>query len=425
MLRLILRQIRKHWIALLLIVAAWAVALYFILPSRNRLLARVSQWVVRLPKAGRQDPVSAYRYVESARARLTEGKLGWFCRWFDTQSCLEERRQAPVRLDLMEKACRAVPRVHHGEPDVYRAHWLERRQSWNLTPEAAAPASAALVEPSPYWKENRQVVLSSLKDLLDASSYAYEIQPEQVGRPKGEMILVPRLFEEHARALCWDVGGALMWGDYIAFQEERALLKLQETIKDFDRLYLYPDEQLLARARILRGDSNYELALRRYLGARPPAMGDPLGCRSDVFRLSCVAPLEAPEVFRKLLLVLASDRMHSVRYQLGLLYFLIGRREEKRALERAVIQFEAAATSSGSAPDARKNLVRIYLHTGRTQEAYAVLRELHLTGVRDPEFRTLARAVLFHMGRFRDADCFSEEAGGLHGPRAHCKSLQL
>ena len=425
MLRLIFRQLRKHWIALVLVGLVWAVGLVLIIPQRNAFTARLSHLFARLPKPGAQDPLAAYRLVQSARARLTEGNLGWFCHLFDTQSCLEERKRAPVRLDLMENACRAVPMVHHGEPEIFRAHWLEKREHWNLTPEAAAPSSQALVEPSPYWAANRALVLLSLKDLLDASSYAYEIRPEEVGLPKGETLLIPTLFAEHARALCWDIGGALLWGDYVRFQEERALARLRAATRNFDSLYIFPEEQLQATVSGLRADPNYELALRQYLGARPPAMGDPLACAGRAFRLSCVAPEEAMVSYQKLLFLLPADRMFNARYSLGLHYFMMGRKGNRSALGRAVVQLRAASASSPTGTDARKNLVRIYLMMGSNLDAYNALRELHLSGTHDSEYRTLARAVLFRLGRFKDADCFSDEAGGLFGRRPHCREFRL
>ena len=425
MFQLILRQLRKHWIGLLAIIVLWATASFLILGQRNAYTARLSHYFAGLPKAGVQDPAAAYRLVQSAKSRLTDGSLGWFCRMFDTESCLQERKRAPIRLDLMEKACRAVPMIHHGEPEVFRAHWLEKRDRWNLTPEAAAPSSQALVEPSPYWSANRPAVLLSLKDLLDASSYAYEIKAEIAGRAKGPMILVPRLFAEHARALCWDIGASFLWGDYARFQEERAEGRLREALKNYDHLYIFPDERTLAIARALRGEANYELALRQYLGPGPPPKGDPLGCGRGVLRLACVAPEEARSAYQKLLLLLPLERMQSIRYNLGLLYFMMGRRGDATALDRAATQFEAASAATATAPDARKNLVRLLLHRGKHQQAYEMLRELHLSGHRDPEYRTLARAVLFQMGRFKDADCFADEAGGLFGPRPHCRDLKL
>lgn len=425
MFRLILRQIGKHWRALVPIVVIWLLATYYVFPRRHQFTAALSHALVSLPKPGTQQPEQAYRYVQKARERLSGDQVGFFCKLFDTEDCQAERRTATVRLDLMEKACRLFPPRTGGDLSLYRPHWLETRARWNLTPDDPAPSSAALVEPGPYWKKNRGAVLLALKDLLDASLYAYEISGAERGEPKEATLLVPELFEAHAKALCLDILGSLMWGDYVAFQHDRARAKLIGEKRYDEQRLLYPRERQLAELAVLRGEVQYSLALRRYLGASPPPMGDPVGCKRQVFRLACAAPEEAAEAYKNLLLALPLDQLHNTRLRLGLLYFLQGRRGQPEFFERAITQLQAATVSRATAPDARKNLIRLYLHLKQDENAYAELRNLFLSGMRDTEFRVLARAVLMRMGRHKDADCFANEAAGLFGPRPHCAGVQL
>jgi len=423
----IFRQIYKHWKGLLPVFIAWAVGGYYLFKYKHAVLAELSHWFISLPAPGEQDQHRAFEYVTKSRERLSRGNVGLFCRILDTEGCQTERnREGNIRLGMMREACRRYSGKYRGD-EIYRPHWLEKIRRWKLRPAASSGGEddpEAIVHPVHYWKTNRGTVLASLRDLIDATSFAYEISPKVSGEKK--IIYLPEEIAEHAGALCMDEIGLLTWGDYVAFQEDRALRRLKKKSPDFERVYTYRDERDLVIWRSLKKDPRYIRALREYSAGSPPSDGDPGSCRrGDRPRLSCLAPTEALNVFNKLLYLAPKSEQPHLRLRLGLLYVLRVNIGEKRFLTRALDNLHLTAHQAKTERDARMNLARIYLKNGDYRRAYEQVKEMWRRDYSDRETRNIIRLTLMKLGRFADADCFADMAELKHGRRPHCRDLQL
>ena len=168
MIRLILRQMGKYRWPILGLLVVWVGAGYWLLNNRYEIVSFLSSISTDYPDPGKQDPSHAYfQFVKPA---------------------LESVEEDGIRLDLMKRACPERALTPFFEVELGRNHWLEKIRDWNV----AQPGEAhRVVEPTGYWKQNREVVLESLQELIRATYYAYEITGEDRGLPGEETILVP------------------------------------------------------------------------------------------------------------------------------------------------------------------------------------------------------------------------------------------
>lgn len=430
MLKLILRQFYKHRRGLFFILLVWVAGGYAIFSYRHIILENLVRLFTSFPPPGEQKAGKAYSYVERSRQILTQGSQSGLCRLYESAECRESQVLHTVRLDLMARACKIYPIRYKGNASLFRPDWLARRRDWNLNPQSpaelpAATPSANLVEPDEYWAANRKIVLESLKQLLDALNYAFEIPPDVRGEKSGSTWILPEFVDAHARALCQEIIGLYTWRDYIEFQELRAVRALKMNIRDYDRLYIFPDEQELAVLHYLRKDPRYRLALKRYGAGSPPEAGNPQGCKSGPLRLACISPTEAFQIYNKLLHILPAAEHGGYRFKLGLLYMMKARTRPGRNWERAFDNLSAAARDSGLRRRAYMNMARIHIIKHNFRQARILLRRVRRLGPEDKELRDLIRITLMGLGRFEDADCFSDLHGGVYGIRERCRRFRL
>ncbi len=441
MLRLIFRQILKHKWPLLILSCVWLGAGYFLFQNSHKMLAWLVRITVSLPDPGRQDPMEALGYINEARERVE-----------------------PVRLDLMARTCTEfLPLRYTGSPEDFRPHWLEKLDAWQVqTDDGRTP-----VEPDLYWSQNIDAVLSALRDAVSAMQFAYEITGADQGEPTLETTLVPDLVAELARAACRPEVAMLAYGDYARFQEDRAWLQLTggrtsrenagpaPTLAD-----LGPTERERMILEKLTGVPEYIRSLRLYLGGPPVDPADPTACDGRMgggeqdlpagaadLRLACVAPTEALSIYAKLLQVSPTTDAPALNRDAGLVRLMAARRAAGDAAEAhraaAIQHFTIASGSYATEFDARMELARLYLARATELEqigrkdgaaqyyglAHDEVRQLALLSrrrdFREEDFRGLARRTLMGLGRFRDADCYSNMSSNRYGTRSHCLNLVL
>ncbi len=432
--KLVLRQIGKHWRGLSVILLIWIGAGYYIFNYQHQALTVLSGWFVSLPAPGTQDPAAAYKLVKAAEERLKQGHVGLWCRLVDSESCTAQRRQqGEIRLNMMQRACDKHRGRFKGEEAIYRPHWLVRLRTWNLN-AARDPASVDpddLPAPDEYWRKNQSLVLESLRDIVAALSYAYEIPPSvRDDKTKGTW-LVAEMAAELSRALCLDTIGIMAWGDYIDFLELRAYNELRKELPRFEQQYIFPAEQELRALDKLRENPSYARALQEYAGASPPVGGIIAGCQRGPFKLVCVSPEETLKIYNKLLYILPARSRPGLparvdyRLRLGTLYLFRVNRGESEFTGKALDNLHAATRWFATEKPARMEIARLHLKRKEYSRAFEQMRQLRLMGMKGREYRRVMRLTLMGMGRFADADCFSELADLAYGKRAHCARLDL
>ena len=195
MLRLIFRQILKHRLPLLILTVVWVVGGTLIFQNSHRMLAWLSRATVDLPEPGKEDPVRAMSYLQSARDRVRD-----------------------VRLDLMARTCTEfLPLQYTGDARDYRPHWLDRLSEWQIQTEDGLET----VEPDRYWSQHVDDVLLALRDALSALQFAYEIDARDLGTAGEPTIVVADEVASLAEAACRPQLAMLAYGDYAEFLETR------------------------------------------------------------------------------------------------------------------------------------------------------------------------------------------------------------
>ena len=429
MLNLILRQLAKHWKGLLPVCVIWIICGYYILDYKHDLLTTLSHWFINLPEPGTQNQARAYEYVKTARERIKKGRTGFFCRTFDTEGCKEERiLEGNIRLDLMRKACRHISGKYKGD-DAYRTHWLEKLEEWNLINKTDSSRQSIdsdnTIVPEHYWKTNKDNVMESLKDLIDAMNYAYEISPSARGEIRGKTWIIPELITKYSEALCMDIPGILAWGDYIEFQEIRAFRSIKKEKPDFEKEYIYPAEQEMRILQKLKYNPKYILALKKYSAGSPPSRGNLENCKRGPYRLSCLSQPEAIKIINKLLYISPEHELPGYRLNLGLIYLMRVNAGERNFLEKSLDNLYEASSNHGTEREARIIMTGIFLRKKDFKQAYDQIKQLQLIPPRNKEYRKLVRLTLIGLGRFTDADCFSDMSKLEFGKRAHCRKLEL
>ncbi|MCR9144396.1 MAG: hypothetical protein NXI24_19310 [bacterium] len=442
MLRLILRQILKHKWPLLILSVVWIGAGVFLFQNSHNMLAWLVRLTVELPEPGRQDPMSALGYVNEARERVR-----------------------PIRLDLMERTCGSfLPLRYTGSVEDFRPHWLEKLDAWQIQTESGPQT----VEPDLYWRDNLGDVLTSLRDAVSAMQFAYEITGADQGDPTLETTVVPDLVARLGRAACRPELAMLAYGDYARFQEERAWLHITDGKPTPSRAGpapaladLGPTERERLILEKLSGVPEYIRALRMYLGGPPVDPADASACNGRIgtalpngrpagnqdLRLACVAPVEALSIYDRLLKVSPGADGPALHRDAALVRLMAARRAGgDAAAEHRAAAIQHLTIASGSYTtefDARVELTRLYLARATELEAlsqddaaagsYALahdeIRQLALLSrrrdFREQDFRELARRTLMGLGRFRDADCYSDMSSNRYGTRGHCLDLVL
>lgn len=399
MLKLILRQVLKHWMGLLPVIVLWIAGGIYIFQNRHRTLAFLSGLVVSRPEPGTQNPEKARSYVERARSRIAD---------------------SGVRLDLMKKACKYKP--FHTDIDFVPAHWLEKLREWRLPSEEGV----VVVEPDAYWADHRAVTLLALKDVIDAAQYGYEWEEDAgEGKPK-QIFILPRLASDLAEAVCRPDLELLFWGDYVAFQEARAFRDIRSSDPDFEELYTLPEEQELFVLERLKRNELYLEALARYAGG---AFRE--DCQAGTIQLACAAPLEAIRVHNKRLYFAPKEETPPIYLTLGRIHLRYARdlKDPARELKRARDRFAGALDQRDLELESRLGLARVYLLEKDLEKAYAEVKAMSLLlrgrSLTDAEFRGVARAVLTALGRHKDADCFADLSELRHGAREHCEAFRF
>ncbi|MBI40282.1 MAG: hypothetical protein CMF59_11830 [Leptospiraceae bacterium] len=400
MIRLILRQMSKYRWPILGLVLIWLGAGYWLMNNRYNLVSFLSAISTDFPDPGRQDSSHAYfQYVKPA---------------------LDSVEDEGIRLDLMKRACPERSERPFFEVNLARNHWLDKIQNWNIASPGESPR---VVEPEGYWKENKELVLESLQELIHATYYAYEVSGEDRGLPGQETILLPALITRFAEALCMPLMGRLSWGDYVEFQEQRAYLEMEEGEPEYFK-YRLPAERDLLTLGSLRNSRNYQEALLQYLGGGAPSPFSPEGCNTR--SLVCLAPREAFQVYNKLIFAAPEERLPYLYLEQGQVLGWLARKgdhslEEPYSL--ALDTLSGAAAHRSLERIARVEMTRIYLQKELYEEARAELRQISLiVNIDAPEAaeaRELARKTLSAQGLHKEADCFSEILGTI---RPHCQN---
>ncbi|MEQ8352430.1 MAG: hypothetical protein RH862_13150 [Leptospiraceae bacterium] len=400
MIRLILRQMSKYRWPILGLVLVWALAGYWLSKNRYRIVSFLSSISTNYPDPGKQDASHAYfQFVKPALDSISEDG---------------------IRLDLMKRACPDRSETPFFEVELARNHWLEKIRSWNVAEPGESPR---VVEPTGYWKNNKDQVLDALQEIIHATYYAYEITGEDRGLPGQETILIPALVSEYAEALCMPLIGRLSWGDYVEFQEQRAFLELEKDEPEYFKYRLPAERDLLAMGS-LRNSRNYQEALLQYLGGGAPSPFAPEGCITR--SLVCMAPREAFQVYNKLIFAAPEERLPYLYLEQGQVLGWLGRKGDDTMEDPYSLALDTiyGATQHRSLEKAaRLEMVRIYVNTDKYEEARAELRQLSLiTNIDAPaasEIRELVRKTLSAQGLHREADCFSENRGSI---RPHCSN---
>ena len=400
MLDLILRQIRRHQGPLFLVLLVWLIGAYFIYQNQHRVFAYLSHLFSSPALPEKQDSAKAYPYIKRAQKRIKEEKID---------------------LRIMEKSCRKIPIRYRGEPEQFAPDWLDRLKNWKLetVEEAKEEGSYKKVAGLPdYWKEKHAFVLLSLRDLINAMQFAYEVKAVEPKTKKRKLIIVSRLLEPYAKALCKDHLALLAWGEYLAFQERRAGGKEP------------------------KGSRLYIEALRNYLGetgsaglgesSSPRLYSGPLTtsfCQRKRLNLSCLAPKESISTYQKLLRLEKASRIPGLHFKIAQSYLILASREStkgavQRRRKQALVHLRFAAKSYDWEVEAHLGMARIHLKQKKYRQALSenIRRLKNLSrrpGFPHEEFSNLARQTLIGVGRPKDADCFST----LY--RKHCPELNL
>ncbi|MCE9599529.1 MAG: hypothetical protein K8S54_16335 [Spirochaetia bacterium] len=382
------------------ILILWIVGGIWIVKNRNTILTTLARAAISPPKPGEQDEDKALGILHRHEDAVKE-----------------------VRLDLMQKACSSIPLKYHGDPDLLKPHWLERYKNWNLqTNLEIPPGPEDVVEPSQYWRENRNAVIAVLKDSIDATVYAYEIFPGNSSRK--ETIIVAHLVEKYARAACLDSIPMLVYGDYIEYLEANARNKILAVNKNFEFEYPAKIDQDLFILEFLKTNGNYADALRRFGGGAIPQSRS--ACKGRDYRLACISFPEAQDALRKLAYISPSAELPALFLSLGRLHLL---KDETDHFRRSANYFSGATFDHATEKEGRAGLIHAFLGLDRKDLAFEQLQQLSLLfqdkGRTDIEFRELARVVLTKIGRMKDADCYADLSDLPVGGRTHCETLNL
>lgn len=405
MLRLIFRQILKHKYPLLAVMLVWVVGGYYIFSIRHDLLSFVYRMASDHPIGTEQHPERAYfDYLRPALERIEKNE---------------------IRLATMKRACLRTGVSHPSLEEFYRPHWLENINAW-AEESGIRNNLMAIPEADEYWIKHRNDVSNSLMEAVEALSHSYEIPPGTIDENQRNTILIPAIVQDLAEALCDNRIGIFAWGDYISFLEARAYRQVVQTMPDFETMYPFPSEQDVFTLERLRGNRNYITALENYVAGGVPER--PSMCVSMTFRLVCAAPQEAIRIYnRRLYYSSMEDQRAGLHLNFGKLYRFLAA-ENRDYLNNALEQFTGATRRAHTEQEARKAIIRIYLERQETEKAYTELRQLSLTyterGLENREFRNLARTTLIQLGRFRDADCYSEMAN-YPSITPFCRNLRL
>ncbi|MBL8018215.1 MAG: hypothetical protein JNM27_01000 [Leptospirales bacterium] len=400
MLKLVFRQILRHWKGLLPILILWIVGGIWIAKNKNSILTTLARASISPPGVGEQNEDKAYEILHRHEQDVKE-----------------------VRLDLMQKACSSLPLKYRGDAELLRPHWLERYKDWNLqTNPEIPPGPEDVVEPSQYWRENRAAVIAALKDSIDATVYAFEIFPGNSSRK--ETIIVAHLVEKYARAACLDSIPMLVYGDYLEYLEANARNKIIAANKNFELEYPAKIDQDLFILEFLKTNGNYSDALRRFGGGAIPESRK--ACKGRDYRLACISFPDAQDALRKLTYIAPSAELPQIFLSLGRLHLL---KDSDDHFRRSANYFSGATFDHGTEKEGRAGMIRAYLGLGRNDLAFEQLQQLSLLfqdkGRTDVEFRELARLVLTKIGRLKDADCYADLSDLPVGGRSHCENVNL
>ncbi len=446
-----------------IILIVWVAGAYLFYEYRHDWLNFLSRLTVSLPERGEEKPHQAYAYLQRANEIVAEDG---------------------VDLRLMQKTCGTgfLPLKYRGEIEDFRPHWLDRLENWH----PRNVPDTRTIEPDEYWKQHRPAVVDALKATLNAMELAYEIPAgvrkaqddaaeEDISSTAGDESKI-RVADEVAllaRSICRDEIGVLAYGDYAEFLEVRAwrrVLKRRCGDGCEERDFGLPEKRRLT-LEALRNSAdreNYMLALRHYYSSFPPDPYDlPRSCLSRRYRLSCAAPREALDVFAKMIAV-ASDAgtLHRAHLASGYLQVQLlldaSSGNDPQHYSAAVNHFQIATGHVATASDAHLELARLYLDRARRAEsvhagtedsgqrsrspealeyyelAFEQVQQLslmdrttvlerggNLLADREDEYREAARRTLIGLGRFKEADCFSQLRDVGYGAREHCENLRL
>lgn len=440
MLRIVFRQLLKHWKTMLPVNLVWIIGGYFIfsnnhtywkelldtinpghkeeytLPNKHTILKDLSQFLVHFPEPGTENPKKAYfSYVRPAlnRLKFTHKKLLCYLPSILYRCSPSERGEIPIRLDLMTKACAFIPSTSHMSDLKLQPHWLATLKEWSLSPgEDSITGDTEMASPVEYWKENQGIVLESLQDMINALSYAYVIPPE-VHNESENAIVIPQAISRISAAVCKPELGVLAFGDFARHLEVHAFRIREEAQNPHkSELRTYPTEKEILGFTELGKNPYYKIALNRYLSGGVPDPLSPELCRGHNFILSCYSPSEALKTYRKLLYFSDESEKPNIFLNMGKLYLFRSLKNDDRKDLKMALRFLYGATRHPAVEkEGRILMIRIYLKEQDYRKAYDQLSQLSLVyrdrGMGDGEFRELARLTLIGVGRFRDADCFS------------------
>lgn len=412
MLKLIWRQFYKNKQRLIPVILLWILCGYFIFQYQHFWFASLSRWWLDLPVAGEQKPHKAFSYYLQAVQTIEDNRID---------------------LKLMNQSCEDfLPLKYQQDIKDFRPHWLSKLKNWeNRKLTETGSLDSRSVEPDTYWKQNQGHVLQSLKALLDAMNYAWEIEPEVHEIKNTKMILIPALFSKYARAVCQPGLSRLVWGDYARFQEQRAWLILEKKdgkLTQFDFNSLHQRKIILEQ---LNQVPLYKQALQEYVAGAPPEEGKTGGCRSRIFNLSCAAPLDAIEVYQKLIIVSAPN--DSAYYHLNLAktawYAASLSSKDPELLKLTDEHLNYSLKYRQTERESLFALARLELQNNNLNQSYEYLKRLSIQSRQKnfpiQEFNELARTILIQLDRFSEADCYAPMSQLKYGRRSHCLDHHL
>ncbi|MBW7857170.1 MAG: hypothetical protein H3C43_02450 [Leptonema sp. (in: Bacteria)] len=374
----------------------WIGGGYYIFSNRFEILSFFYRLTLRPPAAGTQNQSKAYfTFIEPV---------------------INEIKEQQIDLNRMRNSCpKVLVRSFRPDENFFTADWLQiHLQKKDFSTDIDLSSDL-------YWKKNRPIIAEALYSLLESTIYAYEIPAEIT---ESEPILVPQLIEQFSAALCNPYPAIRIWGNYAAFQEQRAYNELLSTEKDIEFRLPFPAERELLMLSKLKNRGEYIMALRSYLGGPPPA--DPNESCTD-FRLVCIAPNEALRATDKLIYASPKDRLGMLFLNHGRIYLRLSN-QNITYINKALDRFEGATEDRSSEISARLEMGAVLAGQKRYNEAYRQLSILQVVMgpqvKRSREFRVLARQVLMGSGRFVEADCFSFDANR-GGARPACIDFVL
>lgn len=458
MIRIVFRQLIKHWKALLPITLLWVVVGYLFFSTDHDLIRdlfppgvgtthqshtnshSIFQSIVAFfntyPEPGQQWPDQAYNdFVGPALDLLHKDRKFALCTLPSFQSrCKWDASGPNINPGIMQRACERSGKVLRKGFDPYTDDWLTQIEVWKIENRSSPSTSPVTVHGGQYWDSHIDEVLDGLRLSISAMRYAYEIPPETHGiEGIRQSIPVVELVELFARSACKQDLGTLSWGQYAQFLETRAYNRLKNSPLHKSERHLFPLEKQILILQELRSKEQYLHALEKY-GAGPVPDPFQVNCNAVSFQLPCYSPREAEKVYSKRLYFSNQSDSYFLYLELAKIQLRLALMDGRESgssfhsrVHSAMDYLSGASRSHTTEVNARLLTARVHLMNEDYREAYDELARLSLSlpnrGKSDIRFRKLARMTLLGLGEARASDCYAEHPEMVTGVRSGCETL--